>query len=245
MKAAKNSSTHAYAQIREPKEHEKELQLKIEAEFPNFSGRLLDIGCANGAFIELISRRFPEAQYTGIDSSPEMIRVAQSREIKGSCEFFVADALTFNQGIDYDIIIASGILSIYDDFQEPLSNWISRLTESGVLFVFGCFNSRNIDAIYRYRNNEYGDGEWESGLTSFSIETVGKFLQQLELSYVFDRFNLSIDLAEDPNPIRTYTRKTLDGETIIMNGANIVTELFFLSVIAGDTRLNTNRLKST
>lgn len=117
---------------------------------------MLDIGCAAGAFIELMSTRFPEAHYTGFDVSQELIELAKNKLPEPNHKFIVADALTFFPEVKYEVIIASGVLSIFEDFEEPLAKWLSWFDEKGVLHIFGRFNSRDIDTIVRFRNNKTG-----------------------------------------------------------------------------------------
>ncbi len=228
-----NTQIAAYRQAREPKHHELRLLELLIQRAPEVRC-LLDIGCASGAFIQLIRPRFAAAKFTGIDISSELIELANKRfEADPNCSFYVRDALAHIPEIKYDVIIASGVLSIFEDFEEPLSKWLSWLASGGMLCVFGCFNSRNIDTINRFRNHHAG-GEWEGGLTSFSIATVGKFLSARGYSYEFIPFSLPVTLAESADPIRSFTITSNDGRTMIVTGANIITELYHLVIRRGD-----------
>ncbi len=226
----KNTQIEAYRFSREPKHHEQELLKLIEKDNPDFQGRLLDIGCAAGAFIDLMNAKNSKAQYVGFDLSAELIDIAKTRFSKTiNCNFFISDVLSYLPERKYDVIVASGVLSIFEEYEDLLTKWLSWLEESGSLYIFGRFNSRDIDTIIRFRNNMNG-GEWEGGLTSYSIHTVSKFLTEKGYKFEFIRFNLPIKLQESPNPIRTYTKKTDDGEVLVVNGANILTEHYFLIV---------------
>jgi ubiquinone/menaquinone biosynthesis C-methylase UbiE len=44
--------------------------------------RLLEIGCGNGLLLQTLRRRFPEAHLTGIDFSPDMVALAQKRDVE-------------------------------------------------------------------------------------------------------------------------------------------------------------------
>ena len=68
-------------------------------------------------------------------------------------------------------------------------------------------------------------------MSAFSIHTISRFLKQLGYKYEFQKFNLPIKLKEDVNnPIRTFTKEFENGERLIMDGANIVAEHFFLII---------------
>ena len=51
--------------------------------------RVFDLGCGPGNSTELLVERYPRAQVTGVDSSPDMLRQAHQR--LPNCEFVQAD----------------------------------------------------------------------------------------------------------------------------------------------------------
>ena len=48
---------------------------------------------------------------------------------------------------------------------------LSLLKKNSYLYIFGTFNSANIDTLVKFRNN-YTNSTWEKGLNSFSIKTI-------------------------------------------------------------------------
>ena len=160
------------------KQHEKEMVEYVKTDFHSddeFS--VLDIGCATGKLISLIKENFPKAKGHGFDISKELILLAQNRNLN-ECDFFTADMLTYAPSQNFDLIMASGVLSIFDDFREPLLKWLDWMKQDGSLYMFGNFNSRNIDTIISFRNNQIGNSNWEGGLTSYSVETLNNFLTE-------------------------------------------------------------------
>jgi len=228
-KVKHNQEIESYLRPRSLKQHEKEMLKIIKKHCPDFNGHLLDIGCATGANIKAMSDIWPDATYTGIDISDKLIRLAKKKLTRMNAEFLVTDIIEYAPSKKFDVIIASGILSCFDDFESVLDKWISWLKDKGRLYIFGRFNSRNIDTII-YTRNRYKDGSWERGLTSYSINTVKEYLDKKDLNYEFKQFYLDMDLAEQENPIKTYTVRCENGSRLIMNGANIVAEHFFLTI---------------
>jgi len=224
-----NNSISAYLESDNVKYHEVALLELIANDFSTFNElRVLDIGCATGSFIRHMLAHYPGASYDGFDISPELIERANAKNGGQSCRFFVCDALAFAPKCKYDVIIASGVMSIYDDFRVPLEKWVQWLKDDGVLYIFGRFNSKDIDTVIHFRNNFTNSSEWEGGLTSYSLKTVGDFCNSLGFDARFTRFYPPISLPEREDPIRTFTRETSDGGFIVINGANIVAEHFFL-----------------
>ncbi len=230
MKKMKNTQVDAYKGSRSPKQHHIETLDLIRSHYPDFNGSLLDIGCAAGVFAELFAHSFPKSSVTGIDVNEELLDIAKTEcEAIPNITFETGDAIRYKAEKQFNVITASGVLSIFEDFTEPLQSWISWLAPQGVLCIFGGFNSRNIDKIVRFRNN-YTNGEWEGGLSTYSIHTVGAFLDTLGVSHSFKKFHLKIDLEESEDPIRSFTKTTVTGEKIIINGANTIDEYFHLTI---------------
>ena len=194
------------------------------------SGEALDIGCAAGALVRNLSKKLKRFNFTGFDISEDLIGFANKYKENDKSNFLVGDFNSIEFDKKFDVITASGVLSIFQDLS-PLEKWLSWLADDGLLFIFGRFNSRDIDTQILFRNNKVEPSIWEGGLTSFSIQTVSKHLKKLGYESKFQKFNLPIELDEDlSNPIRTFTKKTENGEKIVMDGANIIAEHFFVTV---------------
>lgn len=231
-KAKLNTQIDAYLIDRPYKEHELEMLDTIKADHQDFSGSFLDLGCAGGSFIQLMLNNFPNAEYTGIDISEKLILQAKSTLSKFNINFQVADVEFWQPEKDkkFDIIHASGILGgAFDTYKKPLKHWLSLLKQTGTLYIFGQFNHKDIDVIVRFRNN-WNNSEWQQGLCSYSINTINNFVEQLGFDMSFKRFYLGIDLPESENPVASYTKTTKDNERIVMNGANLIMEYYFLKI---------------
>jgi len=227
-----NNQISAYSESRPPKFHEIELlniiaNCKIKKKF-----KFLDIGCASGSFLSLISSQYPESEYHGFDISPELINLAKHRLENHNVRLTVNDAINFKADQRFDIIVASGVLSIFEDLS-PLNVWTDWLKEKGFLFIFGRFNSQPIDTIIRFRNHFNKNNEeqnWQGGLTSFSIKYTTDYINKLGFNCEFIPFNYPENLKKDKDPIRTFTVNTVDNKRLILNGANILAEQYFLKI---------------
>jgi hypothetical protein len=71
-------------------------------------------------------------------------------------------------------------------------------------------------------------------MTSFSLRTIGEHLDKHDVDFEFKRFELPIDLDEYEDPIRNYTVKLESGEKMLINGANVITEPYFLIIRSRD-----------
>ena len=225
----KNTQISSYFGENKPKAHHKELVSLIETSIQSFDVELLDIGCAAGSFLELVASKFPKVKLTGFDVSNELIQIAQSKNKLANANLFQADLLKLCLPKKFDIICASGVMSIFENFEDPIEQWANWLKPNGVLFIFGRFNTADIDTKIKFRNN-YSSGEWEDGLSSYSCNTVSKFCRELGLESKFKRFYLPFEIPKQKDPIKTYTKVTVEGEKLIVNGANIIAEHFHLII---------------
>ncbi len=208
------------------KQREREMLAMIRRDYPDFKGRVLDIGCGRGDFLKEIGRAFPDAQCVGIDNDKGLVEEAREG-VYISC--FVADALEWEPADSFDILVASGILSCFENFEPPLAKWLSWLRSGGRLYIFGRFNTADIDTIVRTRNKVMNE-DWKSALTSYARFTVGGWLGDRGWKHKFQRFYLYLDIPKDGNPINSYTVKCADGTRMVVNGANTVAEHYFLTI---------------
>lgn len=73
----------------------------------------LDVGCGTGPVIELLSKKYPEKHFVGLDITPAMIEVAQSKRLPNA-EFIVGDAenLPFGDG-GFDAVLCANSFHHY------------------------------------------------------------------------------------------------------------------------------------
>jgi len=225
-----NTQIDVYLKHRVQKEHEKRMLEILRKHYPENPGCVIDVGCARGTFLKMLSVEFPNAQLTGIDISERLIDEAKKSVPNTNTELILSDVLEYSPEQSFDVAIASGILSVFDDFEVPLKKWLSWLNKTGKLFIFGCFNSQNVDTKIQFRNNAIGNKNWEGGLTSYSTKTVGDYLSKQGCTFQFERFEIDFDIPISDNPITSYTIPTVDGRRLLVTGANNVYETWFLVV---------------
>jgi SAM-dependent methyltransferase len=89
---------------------------------------VLDIGSGNGYYLEQIAALFPEKSYTGIDTSPELVSVA-NREVRKKNITFENSHL-FDHAGTYDFVLMRLLLQHLDDIPAALDR-VSQLTRPG------------------------------------------------------------------------------------------------------------------
>ncbi len=187
---------------------------------------LLDIGCGDSRFLYYLQRRHPGLHLCGLERSRELIDKARKSDELKDIEIVEGDAMGFSLGRTFDIAVMSGVLSIFDDIEKPIRVMVDHLCPGGIGVIFGCFCAKDIDVRVRYRNNFAGSNEWESGLNMYSIDTMKSILSEYADDIEVFHFDLSIDLDEQDDPVRTHTIKTEDGGRLIVNGMNIINDFY-------------------
>jgi trans-aconitate 2-methyltransferase len=95
--------------------------------------RVVDLGCGPGNSTELLIARYPDADVTGLDSSPAML--TQARERLPACKFVQADIATWNPEPDTDLLFANAVFQWLPDHPQVLQRLLQALPDGGVLAV--------------------------------------------------------------------------------------------------------------
>ena len=222
-----NVEIAVYVQDRPLKHHELRMLELIERERPGFSSCLLDVGCADGRMLRAISEFFPNATLAGFDYSEHLIKQGRTL-LPPSVKLEVGDAARYAPEVKFDVILASGVIGIFDDPLEIVHRMLEWLAPKGLLIVFGRFTTADLDVRIHFRRG--AQERWQGGLTAFSLKTVTEALNATGHTVVWERFRPPVDLPRSDDPIRTYTVRTQDDEILVLNGANVVAEHYFLII---------------
>jgi trans-aconitate 2-methyltransferase len=122
----------------------------IDIENPS---KIIDIGCGPGNSTQILVRRFPEAQITGLDSSPAMIEKAKTDY--PDMEWLLADAGKDEIPGKYDIVFSNATIQWIPDHKKLIKKFHSLLNEGGLIAIqLPLFNEMQIsEAIKRTADN--------------------------------------------------------------------------------------------
>ena len=123
-------------------------------------GRIYDLGCGAGNVSTLLRRRWPGADITGIDSSPQMLDKA--RDAEPSVAFELADLSDWTPPQAPELIYSNAALHWLPDHEVLFPRLFAALPSGGVLAVqmprnFGAPSHTNIEATIN-------DGPWRDHL---------------------------------------------------------------------------------
>ena len=166
---------------------------------------LLDIGCASGDFLKMLSN---EKQYslTGVDFSKNSLVVAKKRVPEANFQLKNLKKIKLNK--KFDFVTCLGTLSIFDDKFEIMNRLINLVKKKGELILFDPVNEHDVNVIIRYQNNFDKKTEWLTGFNTFSKNY---WQQQLKSnlkikSFTFEKFNIKKNIKQNiKNPMRAWT----------------------------------------
>jgi SAM-dependent methyltransferase len=107
----------------------------------DYAPRLLDMGCGDGNFLELMSN-FHFQSYLGLDLSEEAIQRASARSIPNA-NFQVADFEEWSPTDKFDFIISTGSICYAKDPVAVLQRFAQALDENGAFII----------SLWRYGHN--------------------------------------------------------------------------------------------
>lgn len=121
--------------------------------------KLLDIGCGTGYLIDMLAKNY-EAEFTGLDLSPEMVKQANNKNIKNA-KFFEgrSDEIPFEDNA-FNIVTCSQSFHHYPDTDKAMQE-TRRVLKPGGLYILsdtgvGPFKILGVkidDFIYRHFSN--------------------------------------------------------------------------------------------
>ncbi|HLD14960.1 MAG TPA: class I SAM-dependent methyltransferase [Candidatus Nanoarchaeia archaeon] len=143
--------------------------------------KVLDYGCGSALFYTYLRKKFPKMNYTGVDLSPDMLKVAKSKFKKEKFVEGNAEKLPFENN-SFDFVIGRGILHHLHNSDNGVKE-VSRVLKKGGLFLVSETHSNIFADILRkiakkstehfdHEHKEFTKKEFERMFLSNNMEIV-------------------------------------------------------------------------
>lgn len=138
---------------------------------------VLDCGCGTGPMLQLLHEKYPDKHYVGLDLTPEMIQVAQAKNLSNTV-FIVGDSenLPFDEN-SFDAIICSNSFHHYPNPQDFFNSSYRVLRNGGRLVLRDYTSSDFVVWLMNHVElplaNLFGHGD-------FKIHKVSEFISMAE-----------------------------------------------------------------
>ncbi|MGY1664784.1 trans-aconitate 2-methyltransferase [Geodermatophilus sp. SYSU D00696] len=109
-----------------------DLLARVDAREPRV---VVDLGCGEGALTASLAARWPEAQVTGVDSSPEMLAAAAAHAVDGRVGFELGDVRDWRPDGPVDVVVSNAVLHWVPGHAGLLARWAGYLAPGGRLAV--------------------------------------------------------------------------------------------------------------
>ena len=189
---------------------------------------LIDVGCSNGSFLNFLVQKYKKKEFVGADIDKELISIAE-KKTKGIkyVKLDISKKITKNMKNKFDIVILSGVHTIYDNIEPLIKNTHSLCKKGGYLFLFGSFNPTDFDVITRVK--KINSFIWEMGFNRPSIISTKIILKKYFTSIKLKKFNFNLRVKENKkDPRRTYTIDLRSNKKITINGLEQVSTKYLI-----------------
>jgi phosphatidylethanolamine/phosphatidyl-N-methylethanolamine N-methyltransferase len=194
---------------------------------PNDS--ILDVGSANGELLYNLKKKYINNKLSGFEILPSLIKISKKNLPKSINIHKVDITKKIEINEKFDVIIASGIICIFDDYKKPLRGLIKILKPNGRIFIFNHFNKYNIDVFIKYRTRSQNANILQSGWNIHSIKGLEEFFKVHGKKTKVFKFKPKKGFKGKSNdPVRSWTFKNKKNENLITNGLSILLEKYWL-----------------
>lgn len=120
--------------------------------------RVLEAGCGTARNLIILARKYPQANFFGLDASAEMLKTAggkiEAKKLRNiSLQTALADDFKFDETFGlrekFDAIFFSYAVSIIPPWRESLENALRNLKSGGSLYIVDFCDQKDLPAWFR------------------------------------------------------------------------------------------------
>ncbi len=190
---------------------------------------LIDIGCASGDFLNLLSKK--NFDLTGVDFSKASLAIAKKKVPNATLKLLDLKK-KLNLIKKYNVCTCLGTLSAFDDKFKIINKLVNIVKNNGELIILDLINEHDVNVIMRYQNNFENKIEWLSGYNTYSKRYWAQKLNSNSKikSFTFEKFNIKTKILQNKkNPMRAWT-EIRKNKNQIMVGTGQLLNYYFIKI---------------
>jgi len=212
-----------------PKENFKFLIKILKKNKITDNSKIIDVGCSNGELLFNIKKEFKNCHLTGVDVDKNLIKKAKtmcSKTIIFKNKNINQDNLNIGK---YDLVIFSGILSIFSNGNKILKNLLKLTKKNGEIYIF--------DSLNEYPYNLHIKSETTSGggkqilyKNMYSIDFISKFFKKNKKKIKVYPFNLKVNLKKNNKNFMLGWTEFLSRKKVVTSGLSLIQKQYWLKI---------------
>jgi S-adenosylmethionine-diacylgycerolhomoserine-N-methlytransferase len=117
---------------------------------------ILEVGCGTARNLKILAKKYPQANFFGLDASSEMLKTAEEKtaNLKNiSLKVALADDFNYKQtfGLDkqFDTIYFSYSISMIPPWKESIANALKNLKQGGSFYIVDFYDQKDLPAFFQ------------------------------------------------------------------------------------------------
>lgn len=212
-----------------PKENFKFLIKILKKDKVKMNSEIIDVGCSNGELLFNLNKNFKKCKLTGIDVDKNLIKKAKTMCSKDII-FKKKNIIRANLNIGkFDLVIFSGILSIFNNGDEILNNLLKLTKKNGKIYIFDSLNEhpfnlhiKSVNTIDKKKNVLYKN--------MYSIDFIKKYFIKRKKKFKVYPFKLKVNLKKNNNNLILGWTEFLSGKKIVTSGLSLIQKQYWLKI---------------
>lgn len=193
--------------------------------------RIVDIGCANGEFLDYFISKYPENIFCGVDINETFLKIAKKNKRLNKVEFIKKDFKNIKFKAFFEVVICMGVSHSIKDINKLITKLISIVKKKGIVIIDGFFNDYNIDTQIFFKDYSDKKIKWRNDFNHFSKNTIIKILRKKKInSYSFLNSPLKVNILKNHKrkPHHFVWTEIIGNKKIVTNGTNLILKRQFL-----------------
>ncbi len=193
--------------------------------------KIIDIGCANGEFLNFMISKYPNNYYCGVDINKSFLKIARQNNNLKKVKFINKSFVNVRIKPSFDIAVCMGVSHSITNIEKLIIKLFSFVKKNGLIIIDGFFNDYDIDTKIYFKDYSDKKNKWQNDFNHFSKYTLSKILKKNKIKkYSFHNSLLKVDIFKKhkTKPQHFVWTEFIGNKKIVTNGTNLILKRQFL-----------------